>query len=69
MDLGHNNLEKVWEEEENVAEKRELREEPAAKSGLNRGENRGVSREVNRGVNRGVKENDKYINTTLYIYL
>ena len=56
MDLGHNNLEKVWEEEENVAEKRELREEPAAKSGLNRGENPEVKDGVERGVERGVSQ-------------
>lgn len=40
----------IWEEEGD-AEKRELREEPAANYGLNQGPNR-----VRKGVNRGVEE-------------
>lgn len=43
----------IWEEEGD-AEKRELREEPAANYGLNQGPNR-VRKGVRKGVNQGVE--------------
>ena len=46
-----------------------MRVEQGVNRGVSREVNRGASREVNRGASRGAKENDKYINTTLYIYL